>query len=55
VAEAIRSVSPLALDLNSGLESSPGKKDPRKIKRMMDIIHSLQSANPEGKVKSFFG
>jgi Pyridoxal-phosphate dependent enzyme/N-(5'phosphoribosyl)anthranilate (PRA) isomerase/Tryptophan synthase alpha chain len=55
VAEAIRSVSPRALDLNSGLESSPGKKDPCKIRRVMDLIHSLQPANPGGEVKSFFG
>jgi phosphoribosylanthranilate isomerase len=55
VAEAIRSVSPRALDLNSGLESSPGKKDPCQIKRVMDLIHSLQPANPVGEVKSFFG
>jgi phosphoribosylanthranilate isomerase len=54
-AEAIRSVSPLALDLNSGLESSPGKKDPRKIKRVMDIIRGLEPAKPTAGVKSFFG
>jgi phosphoribosylanthranilate isomerase len=55
VSEAIRSVSPRALDLNSCLESSPGKKDPRKIKRVMDIIHSLQPANPAAGTNSLFG
>ncbi len=55
VAEAIRSVSPRALDLNSGLESSPGRKDPCKIKRVLDLIHSFQPANREGEAKSFFG
>jgi phosphoribosylanthranilate isomerase len=55
VAEAIRSVSPRALDLNSGLESSPGKKDPRKIKRVMDIIRGLQPAKPAAGAKPLFG
>jgi phosphoribosylanthranilate isomerase len=55
VAEAIRSVSPRALDLNSGLEASPGKKDPRKIRRVMDLIRGLQPAKPAVGVKSFFG
>lgn len=55
VAEAIRSVSPRALDLNSGLESSPGKKDPRKIERVMEIIRGLQAAEPAAGVKPLFG
>jgi phosphoribosylanthranilate isomerase len=54
VAEAIQSVSPRALDLNSGLESSPGKKDPHKIKRVMGIIRGLQPAKPTIGVKPLF-
>jgi phosphoribosylanthranilate isomerase len=54
VAEAIRTVSPRALDLNSGLESSPGKKDPGKIKKVMDLIHSLQPVNPATGTSSLF-
>jgi phosphoribosylanthranilate isomerase len=55
VAEAIRSVSPRALDLNSGLESCPGEKDPRKIRRVMDIIRGLQPVKPAAGVKPLFG
>ncbi len=35
VAEAIRVVHPYAVDVCSGVESSPGKKDPRKIESLM--------------------
>ena len=37
---AIRIVAPDAVDLNSGVEKFPGKKDPEKIKRTIDIIRS---------------
>lgn len=36
--EALHKVKPDALDINSGVESSPGKKDPAKIARIMQII-----------------
>lgn len=54
VAEAIRSVSPTALDLNSGLESSPGEKDPVKIKRVMEIIRGLQPVKPGAGTNTLF-
>lgn len=38
VSEALHKVKPAALDINSGLENAPGKKDPVKIGRMMQII-----------------
>ncbi len=37
--EALRVVSPAALDINSGVESSPGKKDHARIARIMQIIN----------------
>jgi phosphoribosylanthranilate isomerase len=43
VLEAIRMVSPAALDINSGVESSPGKKDHVKIARIMQIINEADA------------
>jgi hypothetical protein len=34
----MRVVNPAALDINSGVESSPGQKDCVKIERMMQMI-----------------
>jgi Phosphoribosylanthranilate isomerase len=38
IAEAIKAVTPNALDINSGVELRPGKKDHAKIARIFDII-----------------
>ncbi len=46
--EALQVVSPAALDINSGVESTPGKKDHAKIARIMQIINTAGdgSASP---------
>jgi phosphoribosylanthranilate isomerase len=38
IQQAIETVAPDALDINSGVESSPGKKDSGKIKELIEII-----------------
>jgi phosphoribosylanthranilate isomerase len=40
IEEAIRTVAPDAVDLNSGVEQSPGNKDPEKVRRTIEIIRS---------------
>ncbi len=51
VVEALRMVNPAALDVNSGVESSPGKKDHAKIGRIMQII---KDEVPGGKTPQIF-
>ena len=43
ILEALQMVSPAAMDINSGMESSPGKKDHVKIARIMQIINEADA------------
>jgi phosphoribosylanthranilate isomerase len=47
VAEAIRSTRPWGVDVASGVESSPGHKDPRLVR---EFIKAAKAALPEGEV-----
>lgn len=44
VRDAIRAVRPYAIDVCSGVESSPGKKDRRKIESLMRAVNGLRPA-----------
>jgi len=46
IAAALRTVRPRAVDINSGVESTPGKKDAEKVKEIIGIIKG--EGNGEG-------
>jgi phosphoribosylanthranilate isomerase len=41
IGEAIEIVSPHAVDINSGVEISPGKKDHQKVSTIIEIVHRM--------------
>ncbi len=41
IREAVEIVSPHAVDVNSGVESSPGRKDPRKVRAIIEILRRI--------------
>ena len=43
IAEALQTVAPEALDINSGVESKPGKKDHVKLARIFDIVRAVDT------------
>ena len=49
VAEAIAVVRPHAVDVSSGVESSPGRKDEGKLRAFVDAVHAASSAASPGR------
>lgn len=41
IQEAIERCSPHAVDINSGVETSPGRKNHQKIKEIIELVHQL--------------
>ena len=46
ILEALQKVRPAALDINSGVEERPGKKEAAKIKNIMQLIKHATDGNP---------
>ena len=42
IREAIAFVRPRAVDINSGVEISPGKKDPEKMREIIEIVRKAE-------------
>jgi len=40
VLDAIEAVQPYAIDVSSGVESAPGRKDAAKLRHLFDVLHS---------------
>lgn len=47
VIEPVNGLKPYAVDVNSGVEEigNPGKKDPKKVKEFIDIVHYVSGPN----------
>jgi len=44
VAAAIRAVRPHGVDVSSGVESAPGRKDPKRVKALLDAVRTTETS-----------
>jgi len=42
IGEAIRTAQPYAVDVCSGVEARPGKKDPKRVRALMDVVRAAR-------------
>ncbi len=50
IVEALQRVAPAALDINSGVEISPGKKDHTKLKEIFKVIQEADTATKDSPI-----
>jgi len=50
IRRAIETVRPDAVDINSGVETSPGKKDPHQIREIMEIVRATDKDEAPGNL-----
>ena len=50
IAEAVAAAMPAAVDVSSGVEAAPGKKDYQKIKAFIQALHSLPYRQNKGRI-----
>lgn len=48
VGQAVRAVRPFAVDLNSGVESKPGRKELDKVRQVVEAVRLADAANASG-------
>ena len=53
ITEAMETVHPDAIDINSGVESSPGEKDHDKVRKIIELMRQNDPLNDNGRMKIF--
>jgi phosphoribosylanthranilate isomerase len=51
VALGVKTVQPFGVDVSSGVEQSPGRKDPARLRSFFESLASINAGAPDGSVK----